>query len=88
MNPLKSTLERKGQTLLLSKNELGIFVYLLKQVGTIVTRDDLMNYLWDTNVFIDDNTLTVNMNRLRKKLEEIGLENVIETRRGQGYILL
>lgn len=88
VNPLKSTLERKGQTLLLSKNELGIFVYLLKQVGTIVTRDDLMNYLWDTNVFIDDNTLTVNMNRLRKKLEEIGLENVIETRRGQGYILL
>ena len=63
-------------------------VYLLKQVGMIVTRDDLMNYLWDTNVFIDDNTLTVNMNRLRKKLEEIGLENVIETRRGQGYILL
>ena len=47
-----------------------------------------MKYLWDTNVFIDDNTLTVNMNRLRKKLDEIGLENVIETRRGQGYILL
>lgn len=88
LNLSKGTLERENQSLLLSKNEMGIFYYLLKHVGTIVTRDDLMNYLWDTNVFIDDNTLTVNINRLRKRLEEIGLVDVIETRRGQGYILL
>jgi len=47
-----------------------------------------MDYLWNSEVFIDDNTLTVNITRLRKKLEDIGLENVIETRRGQGYIIL
>ena len=47
-----------------------------------------MNYLWDTNEFIDDNTLTVNINRLRTKLEEIGYDNTILTKRGQGYIIL
>lgn len=47
-----------------------------------------MDYLWDTNKFIDDNTLTVNITRLRRKLEEIGLVDVIETRRGQGYLLV
>ena len=47
-----------------------------------------MDYLWNSEVFVDDNTLTVNITRLRKKLEDIGLDNVIETRRGQGYIIL
>lgn len=72
----------------LSKNELKIFYYLLTHVGTIVSREEIMRYLWDTEEFIDDNTLTVNMNRLRNRLLEAGLEDVIETRRGQGYILL
>ena len=65
-----------------------IFTYLLKNQGKIVTREDIMNYLWDTEEFIDDNTLTVNINRLRKRLLDVGLGDCIETRRGQGYILL
>ena len=88
VNVLRSTLEKDGQELLLSKNEMAIFHYLLQHKGCIVSRDELMDYLWDTNKFIDDNTLTVNITRLRKKLEEIGLVDVIETRRGQGYLLV
>ena len=88
VNLMKSTLEKGNQELLLSKNEMGIFYFLLMNQGKIVTRDDIMNYLWGTDKFIDDNTLTVNMTRLRKRLEKIGLEDVIETRRDQGYILL
>ena len=85
---MKSTLEKDDQELLLSKNEMGIFYYLLMNQGKIVTRDDIMNYLWGTDKFIDDNTLTVNMTRLRKRLEKIGLFDVIETRRNQGYMLI
>lgn len=85
---MKSTLEKDDQELLLSKNEMGIFYYLLMNQGKIVTRDDIMNYLWGTDKFIDDNTLTVNMTRLRKRLEKIGLFDVIETRRDQGYMLI
>lgn len=88
INLLKSTLEKDDQELLLSKNEMGIFYYLVINQGKIVTRDDMMNYLWGTDKFIDDNTLTVNVTRLRKKLEKIGLVDVIETRRDQGYILI
>ncbi|MFR3372356.1 MAG: winged helix-turn-helix domain-containing protein, partial [Clostridioides difficile] len=51
-------------------------------------RDELMEYLWSSEAYVDDNTLSVNVTRLRKKLEEIGLKNVIETRRGLGYILI
>ncbi|WP_279014331.1 response regulator transcription factor [Thomasclavelia cocleata] len=85
---MKSTLKNENQELILSKNEMGIFYFLLMNQGKIVTRDDIMNYLWGTDKFIDDNTLTVNMTRLRKRLEKIGLYNVIETRRDQGYILI
>ena len=53
----------------------------------VVSRDELMNYLWESEEFIDDNTLSVNVKRLRGKLEELGLVDRIETRRGQGYIL-
>ena len=72
----------------MSKNEFSILYYLVKNQGRIVSRDELMDYLWDCNDFIDDNTLTVNINRLRKKLEEAGLKGAIQTRRGQGYLLL
>lgn len=88
INLLKSTIESKEQELLLSKNEITIFYFLLINKGEIVTRDEMMNYLWGNDRFIDDNTLTVNINRLRKKLEEIELSGVIETRREQGYILI
>lgn len=88
VNLLKSTLEKEDMILLLSKNEMGIFYFLVINQGKIVTRDDIMNYLWGTDKFIDDNTLTVNMTRLRKKIAKIGLVDVIETRRDQGYILI
>ena len=88
VNLLKSTLESEEKELLLSKNEMSIFHFLLQHKGEIVTRDDIMNYLWGTDKFIDDNTLTVNITRLRKKLEEIGLFRAIETRREQGYMLV
>lgn len=88
VNLLKSTLESDDNELLLSKNEMSIFHCLLKQQGKIVTRDEIMNHLWGEDKFIDDNTLTVNITRLRKKLENIGLKGVIKTRREQGYILI
>ena len=64
-----------------------IFYYLLSHQGVIISRDELMSYLWDSDMFVDDNTLTVNITRLRNKLEELGLSDIIETKRGQGYIL-
>ena len=88
VNLLKSTLEYEDIELLLSKNEMSIFYFMLMNKGKIVSRDSIMNYLWGNDRFIDDNTLTVNINRLRKKLEEIDLKGVIETRREQGYILI
>ena len=71
----------------LTKNEVKILSYLMNHQGQIVSRDLLMEFLWSTVYFVDDSTLTVNITRLRKKLEEIGIENVIETRRGLGYIM-
>lgn len=88
VNLLKSTLEYEDIELLLSKNEMSIFYFMLMNKGKIVSRDAIMNYLWGNDRFIDDNTLTVNINRLRKKLETIDLKGVIETRREQGYILI
>lgn len=88
LNLLRSSIQYQDQELILSKNELTIFYFLLQHKGEIVSRDDLMDYLWDYNNFVDDNTLTVNINRLRKKLSEIGLSGVIQTRRKQGYLLV
>lgn len=85
---LRSTMKYDGQEVVLSKNEISILYYLMKNKGKIVSRDELMDYLWDCNDFVDDNTLTVNINRLRKRLEEVGLSGVIETRRRQGYLLV
>lgn len=88
INLSKSILKKDDIELLLSKNEMSIFYFLFMNQGKIVSRDEIMNYLWGTDKFIDDNTLTVNMTRLKKKLVQIGLINVIETRRDQGYILI
>ena len=74
-------------TLEISKNELKILSYLIKNKEKIVSRDSLMNYMWNSDIYIDDNTLSVNINRLRKKLGEIGLEDYIETKRGLGYMI-
>ena len=88
VNPQKGILEQDGKILELSKNEMIIFTYLLCNRGKIVTRDDLMTDLWTNNEFINDNALTVNISRLRSKLQDFGLKNKIETRKGQGYKLL
>lgn len=77
----------KEQRIELTKNEQKILTCLIQKKGTIVSRDDLIRYLWQSDEYIDDNTLTVNVNRLRKKLEEAGLSHFIETRRGQGYAI-
>lgn len=88
VNPQKGTLDKNGKTLELTKNEMIIFTYLLRSRGKIVSRDNLMADLWNNNEFINDNALTVNISRLRSKLQEFGLEGKIETRKGQGYKLL
>ncbi len=72
----------------LSKNEFKILSCLMKNKENIVSREDLMDYLWNSDLFIDDNTLSVNVTRLRKKLDDLGFKNGIETKRGIGYILL
>jgi DNA-binding response OmpR family regulator len=71
----------------LTKNELRILSLLMERQGAIVPREEIMDALWQTDAFVDDNTLTVNINRLRKKLGEIGAEDLLKTRRGQGYSL-
>lgn len=71
----------------LSKNEMIIFMYLLSNSDRIVSRDELMTELWNNEEYINDNALTVNISRLRARFKEAGLEDVIETRKGQGYIL-
>lgn len=71
----------------LTKNEVKILSYLIENKGTIVSREALMEYLWKADYFVDDSTLSVNITRLRKKLESIGIKDTIETRRGLGYIM-
>lgn len=71
----------------LTRNELRILAYLMGNQGKIVSRADLIDALWDSQIYIDDNTLSVNMTRLRAKLEGIGLPGLIKTRRGMGYQL-
>ncbi|NFL81383.1 response regulator transcription factor [Clostridium sporogenes] len=87
LNLLNATVIYKDKFLELTKNEVKILSYLINNKGNIVKRDLLMEYLWKSDYFVDDSTLTVNINRLRKKLQEIGIENPIETRRGLGYIM-
>ncbi|EGT3615913.1 response regulator transcription factor [Clostridium perfringens] len=77
-----------GKNVELTKNESKILNVLIKNKGKIVSRDDIIKALWQTNEFIDDNTLTVNVNRLRRKIEGIGAEEYLQTKRGQGYILV
>ena len=87
LNLSNGTIIYNDKVIELTKNELKILSYLIKNRGKIVSRESLINYLWNCEMFIDDNTLTVNMTRLRNKLEELGLKELIETKRGQGYIL-
>lgn len=85
--PQKGIIKQQEKEIVLTKNEMIIFLYLLQNQGKIVTRDELMTDLWNNDEYINDNALTVNISRLRAKLKEIGYEDVVETRKGQGYIL-
>ena len=87
LNLSNATILHDGKEIELTKNEVKMLSYLINHKGEIVSRESLMEYFWSTDYFVDDSTLTVNITRLRKKLEEIGIENVIETRRGLGYIM-
>ena len=87
INLSNSTIIKDGKEIDLTKNELKILKYLNEKRGKIVSREEIMDYLWESNSFIDDNTLTVNITRLRNKLEELNLKELLETKRGQGYIL-
>lgn len=87
LNMGNSTIEKDGKIIELTKNEYRILNYLVQNRGKIVSREEIMECLWESESFIDDNTLSVNITRLRNKLEELELKELIETRRGQGYIL-
>ncbi|MFB9327360.1 response regulator transcription factor [Paenibacillus aurantiacus] len=87
LNSARSELEWDGRHMALTKNECLLAACLLKQEGRVVSRERLLETLWDDVQFVDDNTLTVNVTRLRRKLEELGLPGVIETVRGSGYKL-
>ena len=87
LNISKSLIEKEDKKIELTKNELRILHFLVQKRGKIVSREEIIEYLWDSESFIDDNTLTVNMTRLKNKLDEMGLKDLIKTKRGQGYIL-
>jgi Response regulators consisting of a CheY-like receiver domain and a winged-helix DNA-binding domain len=87
LNLSNAAVTYKNKSLELTKNEVKILSCLINNKGNIVKRDSLIEYLWKAECFVDDSTLNVNINRLRKRLEEIGIENPIETRRGLGYIM-
>lgn len=87
LNISDGTLSYQGEKVELTKNEHKILHILLENKGKVVSRDTLMTRLWETDSFVDDNTLTVNVNRLRKKLETIGLKEFIITKKGIGYLV-
>lgn len=82
-----SSIEYNNQNVELTKNELKILYYLFKHAGTICPRNDIIDFLWENQLYVDDNTLSVNINRIREKLLKIGLEGFIKTKHRQGYTL-
>ena len=87
LNISNSTIIKDDKIIDLTKNEYKILKYFIENREKIVSREDIMDVLWENDCFVDDNTLSVNITRLRSKLEELGLKDIIETKRGQGYIL-
>ena len=87
IDPKKGIVKNEKEEIILTKNEMIIFTFLLANKGNIVTRDELMTDLWNNDSYINDNALNVNISRLRTKLKDFGYEDSIETRKGQGYIL-
>ena len=84
-NLIAGTLTANGKEIELTKTELKIMYYLFKHTGEIVPRIDLVEYLWDNEIHIDDNTLSVNIMRIREKLRTLGAADFIQTKRGMGY---
>ena len=87
LNLNDASLSYKGEKISLTKNEFRILQMLMENAGKIVARDDIIARLWESDEFIDDNTLTVNVARLRKKLENADMEGRIKTKKGIGYYL-
>lgn len=87
LNIGEGTLTYQGEKVQLTRNEHRILQLLLENKGQVVSRDALMNHLWETDSYIDDNTLTVNVTRLRRKLEAVGLEDFIVTKKSMGYLV-
>ncbi|BAL62437.1 two-component response regulator BceR [Melissococcus plutonius DAT561] len=87
LNIDNGSMEINGQVIDLSKNEYRLLYILMKKNGKILTREKLLRALWEDERFVDDNTLTVNINRLRRKIEQAGIKGYIETKVGQGYIV-
>lgn len=87
LNTADTTLRYRDEKVELTKNEYRIIEVLIENKGRVVSRDTLMKRLWETDSFVDDNTLTVNMTRLRKKLEDYGLNDFIKTKKGLGYMV-
>lgn len=87
LDVLKSKVSNNLESVDLTKNELGILKILMENKGNIIPRNEIISSLWDMAEFVEDSTLTVNINRLRKKLEDIGLEDYLITKRGQGYMV-
>ena len=87
LNTADQTLQYEGKAIDLTKNEYRILLCLMERKGQVVSRELLMQRLWETDSFVDENTLTVNVNRLRKKLEAAGLSEFIRTRFGVGYLV-
>jgi len=87
LNITNSTIEYNGQSTELSRNEFILLQLMMRNSGKIVSREDLMQALWNEEQFVDDNTLTVNVNRMRKKIASLGLDDFIVTRKGMGYLI-
>ncbi len=87
LDVLGSSASYNGKKTDLTRNELGILKLLMENAGIVLSRNDLICQLWEMDEFVEDSTLTVNVNRLRKKLADIGFEDYIVTRRGQGYMV-
>ena len=88
INFSKCIISKNGIEIYLTKNEMIIFTHLYNNKNKIVSRDELMTELWNNDEYINDNALTVNISRLRSKLKELDCDNLITTRKNQGYILL
>lgn len=86
LNLAEASLSKDGQILSLTKNEFKILETLVENKGQVISRDTLMIKLWETDFYVDENTLNVNVNRLRRKLEALGLKDVIITKKGIGYL--